>query len=47
MHKCPDCRNPNCPKCGTTHFISECVMTDQQIKENWERKQKKEKKNSE
>lgn len=24
---CKDCQNPNCPKCGTTHPICECVRT--------------------
>lgn len=24
MGKCKDCPHPNCPKCGTTHPMSEC-----------------------
>lgn len=25
MGKCKDCKNPNCPKCGTTHSMWECI----------------------
>lgn len=24
-HKCPNCKHPECPKCGKTHSISECI----------------------
>ena len=26
MEQCNICKNPGCPKCGTTHFISECII---------------------
>lgn len=25
---CKGCKHPNCPKCGTTHRLSECIWCD-------------------
>lgn len=30
---CKDCKHPNCPKCGTTHFVSECIYDGKKIVE--------------
>lgn len=28
MSKCRDCQHPNCPICGTTHPMYECIYSE-------------------
>ena len=28
---CENCKHPNCPKCGTTHGMWECIGNKQEV----------------